>query len=152
MAQTAARPVTLAVMASGPLPGFRPEDATRYLANEMAAAGISGWRFVTSPSAAEPPRDRIEWTFEPDPYAGGGIRQFFPMAQMQQLFGAKHRMSAQLRIYLDGQYQTLVFGQVTIQGGAQDKELAAFVIQMTDNLLGPRGAYRSVDVPPPAPR
>jgi hypothetical protein len=150
MAQSEARPVTLSLTASGSLPGFRAEDAARYLADEMNAARADGWRFVVPPSAAQPPRDRIEWDFELDPYAGGGVRQFFPMAQVQQMFGAKHRISAQLRLYLDGQYQTLIFGQATIQGGAQDKDLAAFVIQMTDNLLGARGAYRAIDLSPPA--
>jgi hypothetical protein len=143
-------PVTLSVTASGPLPGFRAEDATRYVTQQMAASGVNGWRFVAAPAPANPPRDRIEWHFELDPYAGGGVRQFFPMAQVQKLFGVKHRISAEARLYLDGQYQTLMFGQATIQGGAEDKDLAHFVAQMTGGLLGEHGAYRSIDLSPGA--
>jgi hypothetical protein len=148
LAQAPAKPIILSVEASGPLPGFRPEDAIHYLAEAMS--GQSGWRFVTQAPSASLPRDRIEWRFELDPYAGGGVRQFFPMAQMRQLFGARHRVSAEARLYLDGQYQTLVFGQATIQGGADDKELAAFVARMTNDLLGEHGAYRAIDLTPPS--
>ena len=150
-AQTAARPVTLTVTAEGPLPGFRPEDATHFLTQQMSDAGISGWHFAEATGQARAP-DRIEWHFELDPYAGGGVRQFFPMAEMQKLFGLKHRISAEARLYLDGQYQTLMFGQATIQGGANDKDLAAFVTRMTGDLLGEHGAYRAIDMNQAQPR
>lgn len=78
-----------------------------------------------------------------------GVRQFFPMPQVQKLFGARHHITAEAMLYLDDQYQTLMFGQAAIQGGAQDGDLAAFVSSMTQDLLGPHGAYRAIDLTSP---
>lgn len=145
-----AAPVTLAVMPRGALPGFRAEDAALYLTQQMAVQNLPDWAFIPAPAPPYPPRNRIEWHFALDPYASGGVRQYFPMPQVQKLFGARHRVTAEAMLYLDDEYQTLVFGQATIQGGAQDKDLAAFIAAMTQNLLGPHGAYRSIDLAPPA--
>jgi hypothetical protein len=144
----AAADVVLSIEARDALPGFRKEDEARYLAAQMKAAGASGWAYIAAPAPPFPPRDRIEWHFELDPYAGGGIRQFFPMPGVQRLFGARHLITAEAMLYLDDEYQTLMFGQATIQGGAQDQDLAAFIARMTEGLLGKNGAYRSIDMAP----
>ena len=150
-AQAQTTPITaLSVVARDPLPGFRNEDETRYLADRMCQAGAPGWSFAAAIQPALPPHNRIEWHFELDPFAGGGIRQFFPMPGVQRLFGARHLITAEAMLYLDDEYQTLMFGQATISGGADDKELAAFVLRMTQNLLGEKGAYRSIDMSGPA--
>jgi hypothetical protein len=143
-----ARPIIkLYIQADGVLPGFRMADAPRYLADQMADAGVVGWAFV--PEHAPPQGDRIDWRFDLNPYASGGVRQFFPIPGEQKLFGARHLITAEVRLYIGGEYQTLVFGQTTIQGGgAQDKALAAFVVQMTQNMLGDLGAYRAIDMDP----
>jgi hypothetical protein len=138
--------VALSVTTDGPLPGFGDASASPWLAVEMDQAGVSGWDF--SPATGAPP-DRVEWHFAPIAYAGGNVRQFFPMPQVQRMFGNLHMVSAEVRLYLGDQYQTLMFGQAVIQGGAQDKALAAFVVRMTQQLLGEHGAYRSIDMGPP---
>lgn len=138
--------VVLAVEARDALPGFRKEDEAGYLADQMKAAGAPGWIFIAAPAPPFPPRDRIEWHFELDSYAGGGIRQFFPMPGVQRLFGARHLITAEAMLYLDDEYQTLMFGQAAIQGGAQDPDLAAFIARMTAGLLGKNGAYRAIDM------
>jgi len=143
--------ITLSVESRDALPGFRKEDEARYLTDQMAAAGTQGWAFVAAPAPPFPPRDRIEWHFELDPYAGGGVRQFFPMPGVQRLFGARHLITAEAMLYLDDEYQTLMFGQATIQGGAQDPDLAAFIARMTEGLLGKNGAYHAIDMAQPAP-
>jgi hypothetical protein len=148
--QSAATPVPLlSVVARDPLPGFRKQDEVQYLTDQMKAAGTPGWRFVAAPQPPFPPRERVEWHFELDPYAGGGIRQFFPMPGMQRLFGTRHLVTAEAMLYLDDEYQTLMFGQATIAGGAEDKALAAFIMRMTQGLLGEKGAYRSIDLGKP---
>jgi hypothetical protein len=147
-AQTPA--ITLSVEARDDLPGFRKADVADYLADRMREAGLRGWAFIAAPAPSIPPRDRIEWHFEPDPFAGSFVRQFFPMPGVQKIFGPRHRITAEAMLYLDDEYQTLVFGQATIAGGAQDKDLADFVARMTKDLLGEKGAYRSIDMGPAA--
>jgi hypothetical protein len=145
MAQT----VTIAVQATGELPGFRIEEAAPYLAAEMATAGISAWRFVPrDPSLAAP--NRIEWTFELLPYAGGEVRRFFPMPEAQRtmdvhLQGTHRLISAQARLYLNGEYQTATFGQEAVQGGADDPDLTAFLVRTTRSL---QSAWRAIDMTP----
>lgn len=150
-AQSPAQPsIALAVVARDTLPGFRKADATRFLADQMRLADAPGWSFAATAESTPPPHNRIEWRFELDPYAGGGIRQFFPIPGQQRLFGARHLITAQAMLYLDDEYQTLMFGQAAIMGGAEDKELAAFIQRMTQQLLGEKGAYRSIDMSGPA--
>jgi hypothetical protein len=144
--------VTLVVTSRDALPGFRREDTAQFLAQEMEKSGVPGWHFAAAPAPAYPPRNRIEWHFELDPYAGGGVRQFFPMPAVKRLFGARHLITAEAMLYLDDEYQTLMFGQATVQGGAADPDLAAFVARMTDGLLGAHGAYRGIDLSPAANR
>jgi hypothetical protein len=137
--------IALSVEASGALPGFRIADASSYLAAEMAKAHLDGWDFVPSAPAAAPAADRVEWRFRLNPYAGGSVRQIIPIPALSRVFGIHRLLTAELRLYLGGDYQTMSFGEATIQGGADDKELAAFITKLTENLLGAHGAYRSID-------
>jgi hypothetical protein len=139
-------PVTIAVQGSGELPGFRIGEASSYLAAQMGGAGIATWRFVPRDLAAAAP-NRIEWTFEVLPYAGGQVRQFFPMPGVQRMLGAHHLISAQAKLYFGGQYQTVTFGQEAVQGGASDSELGAFLIKLTHSL---EAGYRATEVTPAA--
>jgi hypothetical protein len=145
-----AAPAELDVVVIGTLPGFRAEDAPRYLADQMNQAGIPDFQFTASQAANG--WDRIEWHIVPDPYAGGGVRQFIPIPSEQRLFGNRHFVSIEMRLYLGGDYQTLTFGQAIFQGGPHDLELAAFVANITQNLLGKSGAYRAIDMGPAKPR
>lgn len=141
-------PTLLAVSVDGELPGFSARDAASYVAREMTAAGVATWRFEAAIGSAPP--NRIEWHIIPDPYAGSSVRQFFPIPQVQKTFGARHRISVEARLYLDGAYQTLLFDQATVQGGTTDDELAAFITDMTKELLGPQGALQAIDMTPAA--
>jgi hypothetical protein len=143
--RAAAADVMLAVLVDGSLPGFRQDNVAPYVAARMTEAAVSGWRFAPG---ATPGSDRVEWRVTLDPYAGGGVRRYFPIPQVERAFGNRHRISVEARLYLDGQYQTLVLGQATILGGAQDNELADFIRGMTSDLLGEHGAYRSIDMGP----
>jgi len=138
--------IAVSAEASGELPGFRIEEAAPFLAEQMNKAGIAAWHFVPrDPTAAAP--NRIEWTFELLPYAGGQVRQLFPMAGVQRMLGAHRLISAEAKLYLGGQYQTVTFGQEAVQGGAGDPELAAFIARVTQML---HHAYDAIDMTPVA--
>jgi len=138
----------VAVQLEGDLTGFRKEDAAQYLSAAMNGAGVAGWNFQVASGAAA--ADRVVWMVQLDPYAGGGVRTFFPIPGQQKLFGPHRQISVELRLYLAGQYQAAVFGQAVIQGGAQDKELGAFIARLSQGLLGVQGAYRAGDTVPDA--
>lgn len=138
---------TLAVQAFGELPGFRIEDSAPWLAAQMEKTG-GAWRFAPRSSDAAAP-DRVEWTFEVLPYAGGQVRQFFPMPGAGKMLGAKRLITAQAKLYIRGQYQTVTSGQEVVAGGDGDPLLAAFIARATQNLMT---GYAAIDMAQPAHR
>jgi hypothetical protein len=148
----AAAPTTLMVEASNGLPGFHRADLSRYLALHMAEAGLADWRFEPAAETGPAP-DRVEWSFKLNPYAGGEVRRFVRSLIDERSFHVHRPITIEARLYLDGQYQTLVEKQAIIRGGASDPDLAAAVASVTQDLLGPLGAYRAIDTgQPPAHR
>ena len=110
-----AQTTTIAVQTTGELPGFRTEEAAPWLAARMAEGGLDHWRFVAGDPAAPAP-NRIEWNFEVLPYAGGEVRRFFPMAEARgdmdvHIQGKHHLISAEAKLFLDGEYQTVTLAQ-----------------------------------------
>lgn len=122
----------VAVEAGGELPGFEIADARPWLAEQMNHAGLADWQFAARDEGQAAP-DRIEWRFELLPYAGGGVRQFFPQPGAAAL-KARHMVSAEVRLYLGGQYQTMILGQEAVAGGAGDAALADFIARTTKTL------------------
>jgi len=143
----AAASITLKVEASNGLPGFNPTDLSRYLASHMAEAGLADWRFEPAEGNSAAP-DRVEWTFRLNPYAGGELRNrsFAHTLVYEQRLGVRRPITIEARLYLNGEYQTLVERQATMQDGANDPELAAAVAGATASLLSPSGAYRAIDM------
>lgn len=143
----AAASTTLEVEASNALPGFHRADLPRYLALHMAEAQLADWRFEAATSNGIP-ADRVEWSFKLNPYAGGEVRSFARSLSLfhEQKFGAHRPITIEARLYLNGEYQTLVEEQAIVQGGPDDSDLAAVVAKVTQNLLGPSGAYRAIDM------
>jgi hypothetical protein len=144
VAATAASPATLIVEASGTLPGFRSADLARYLALQMGEAQLPEWRFEPAAGDRSAP-NRVEWRFTLNPYAGGGVRSMVRAPLIEGNFAVRRPITIETRLYLNGEYQTLVSGQATIQAGADDRELAAAVTSLTQRLLGASGAYRAID-------
>jgi hypothetical protein len=141
----AAAATTLQVEATGGLPGFQRADLQRYLTLHMAEAGLGEWRFepaAGSGSAA----NRVEWMFRLNPYAGGEVRNFVHTLVNERKFGVHRTITIEARLFLNGEYQTLVEKQAVIYGGSNDPELAAAVASTTQNLLGPTGAYHAIDL------
>jgi len=139
---TAAASVTLKVEAADTLPGFHLADLPRYLALHMAMARLANWRFEPALDKGSSP-DRVEWTFQLNPYAGGEVRRFMRPRMAERIFGVHRPITIEARLYLNGQYQTLVEEQATIQGGPDDRDLVTAVVSVAENLLGPSGAYRA---------
>jgi hypothetical protein len=137
-------PITLKVEALHGLPGLHHSALSRFLAAHMADAGLSDWRFEPVKGDREAP-NRVEWTFRLNPYAGGEVRNFVPAPVAERGFGVHRPVTIEVRLYLNGEYQTLVERQAMIQGGPNDSEFAAAVASATESLLGPSGAYRATD-------
>src|SRR5437588_7819696 len=147
----AAAPLTLQVEAADTLPGFHLGDLPRYLALHMAEARLSDWRFEPAADKGSAP-DRVQWTFKLNPYAGGEVRNFTRPHMAERTFGAYRPVTIEARLFLNGQYQTLVEKQAVLQGGPGDPDLAAAVASVTQDLLGPRGAFRAIDTGRPPAR
>jgi hypothetical protein len=79
-----------------------------------------------------------------NPYAGGEVRSFVHSLSHEDWFGANHPVTIEAKLYLGGEYQTLVEGQATVRGGPNDPGLASAVVSATQSLLGPSGAYRAI--------
>lgn len=147
-----AEPITLKVEALHGLPGLHHSAMSRFLAAHMADTGLAGWRFEPAQGDIAAP-NRVEWTFKLNPYAGGEVRTFMPAPIAEQGFGVRRPVTIEVRLYLNGEYQTLVERQAMIKGGPNDSEFAAAVVSATGSLLGPSGAYRTIDTGPhPASR
>ena len=140
----AGAPLTLQVEASNTLPGFHLGDLPRYLALHMAEARLADWRFEPAAHKGSAP-DRVEWSFKSNPYAGGEVRTFVRPHMPERIFAAHRPITIEARLYLNGEYQTLVSKQAVIQGGPGDPDLAAAVAGVTQDLLGPQGAFGAVD-------
>jgi len=136
--------MTLQVEASDGLPGFHRADLSRYLAQHMAEAGLGEWRFEPAGGSGSA-SNRVEWTFKLNPYAGGEVRNFVHTLIYEQRLGVHRPITIEARLYLNGEYQTLVEKQAVVQGGPNDPELAAAVASAAQSLLGPAGAYRAID-------
>ena len=141
----AAAAMMLQVDAANGLPGFHRADLPRYLAARMADTRLPDWRFepIADNSSAA---NRVEWSFKLNPYAGGEVRNFARTSGYEREFGLHLPITVEARLYLNGEYQTLVEAQAIIHGGPDDPALAAAVASITQNLLGPSGAYRAMDL------
>jgi hypothetical protein len=135
----------LQVGAANGLPGFHRADLSRYLAARMAETRLPDWRFepaADNGSAA----NRVEWNFKLNPYAGGEVRNFARTSGYERELGLHRPITIEARLYLNGEYQTLVEAQAIVHGGPDDPALATAVASVTQNLLGPSGAYRAIDL------
>jgi hypothetical protein len=149
----AAAPVLLQVVSYHGLPGLHHSALSRFLAAQMDQAGLAQWRFAPASAGAAIARDRVEWSFKLNPFAGGEVRSLARAAGEATGFPDRRPVTIEARLYLNGEYQTLVETQAKVRGGPDDPDLAAIVVAATRNLLGPNGAYHAIDLGRgPAPR
>jgi len=129
---------SLKVEKSGAAPGFHSSgQLRRYLTFHMAEAQPGDWRFEPAAAGDAAAPDRVKWRFKLNPYAGGEVRTFVPPHIDDKTFGVHRPITIEARLYLSGEYQTLVKEKAIIQGGPDDPDLAAAVASLTQNLLGP---------------
>jgi hypothetical protein len=119
----------------------------------MTEVGLSDWRFESAAESGSGP-DRVEWSFKLNPSAGGEVRRFGRSSLDDRYVHAQRSITIETRLYLHGEYQTLVEGQAVIdeRRGRDDPHLGEAVANVTKNLLGPSGAYRAIDVRQRQPR
>jgi hypothetical protein len=141
----AAEPTTLDVRTASGLPGFYHSALARFIAWNMAKAGLADWSFepATGNGTAA---DRVEWSFTWNPCACGEVRSFTHALNSEAALSGRRPITIEARLYLQGEYWTLVEKQAAIRGGPDDPDLAAAVVSATRNLLGPTGAYRAIDM------
>jgi hypothetical protein len=84
----------------------------RYLSQQMEQVRFSEWRFEPAGANGLAP-DRVEWSFTMNPYAGGEQRSFVRPHMEQRIFGAHRPVTIEARLYLSGEYQTMVEQQAT---------------------------------------
>jgi hypothetical protein len=143
---TSAAAALLEVEGSGAVPGFHSSEQLRgYLTLHMAETQHVNWRFEPAASGDAPAPDRVKWRFKLGPYAGGEVGSFAPPYMNDKTFGVHRPITIEARLYLNGEYQTLVKEKAIIEGGPDDPGLAAAVASLTQNLLGPSGAYCAVN-------
>ena len=73
------------------------------------------------------------------------MRNFVHTLVYEQRLGVHRPITIEARLYLNDEYQTLVEQQAIVRGGLDDAELAAAIAGATQNLLGPKGAYRAIN-------
>ena len=79
----------------------------------MAQPGLAEWRFETAEGDVGA-RNRVEWNCKLNPYPGGEVRRF-PATPIEERSFYRHRpIRIEVRLYLDGEYQTLVAKQAII--------------------------------------
>ena len=133
----------LEVGAAGGLPGFQEGELQLYLARHMTNAGLTEWRY--EPALGEGlPANYVQWKFRLKPYNGGEVYSHHPFHRSRETFGELYSVTLEARLYLNGEYQTLVEGQA-LMDGPHDPRLALSVTEITKNLLGPSGAYSHVN-------
>lgn len=137
----AAESARVAVATTGELPGIPDADLNAYLIKAMAAAGRK-WRFEPAATGRIPPPYRIEWSFKTKTAAASSVRTYgFSDSAMQRLHGTRHYLTIEATLYLQGEYQTQMIGQISVLGGAGDSELTAEIERDTRQLI----AYTMMD-------
>jgi hypothetical protein len=124
--------------------GFHRSALSRLQAAEMTQAGLADWRFAPLAGAGVA-ADRVEWSFRLSPFAGGQVRSFVHSPDNDDSRGGRRPVTIEARLYLKGEYQTLVEVQAAIRGDPDDPGLIAAVIGATRYLLGPQGADGAID-------
>jgi hypothetical protein len=137
---------SLEVEGSGAVPGFHSSEQLRgYLTLHMAEAQPVNWSFEPAATGDAPAPDRVKWRFKLGPYAGGEVRSFVPPCMNDKTFGVHRPITIEARLYLNGVYQTHVEETAIIEGGPDDPDLRAAVTSLTQRLLSPSGAHRSIN-------
>jgi hypothetical protein len=134
------RPV--AVATTGSVPDLAQQELPGYVAAALNANHLGPWRFEASHPGAASAGYRVVWSFKENAYAAGSVRTYgFSRAQMQRLVGSRNSLTIEARLFLDGEYQTLVLGHATLSEGARSPELTQAIVKIGRELM----AYPDLD-------
>ncbi len=118
------------VEVNGAVPEFAdPQQVAAFLADKMAGAAPS-WHFVAPEPGAAPPKNRVVWQFKTLKIKwGGGAHNGFP-----QPVASRSYLNAEVRLYLNDQYQLTMLSQSTLISGHNGADLAAMAAKVTQSL------------------
>lgn len=118
------------------VPGMRGEELARTIAaavQHVAPRDLSIG--VSAPGHVLPP-NRIEWRFHANPYAGGAVRYIGPARPVaERMFGMHRHVTAEAKLFLDGQFQSSGFDQATLPGAGDAAAFAHLVESLSAQLL-----------------
>src|SRR5215471_5160867 len=98
----------------------------------MTETGLTEWHF--EPATGEGlPANYVLWTFRLE-----------PRLRHKGAISGPRPVTLEARLYLNGQYQTLVGGIALVEERPDDPHLASAITKLTRDLLGPSGAYSRV--------
>ena len=114
---------TVAVEATGTVPGLTPEQLGVYLADRMHGEAGTLWEFTAGKGQLPAPPNRVVWSFKTErvTWKGGGHRGF-PAPSRSVTY-----LSAEVKLYLNDAYQTTILVEPTVTGGPDDTALAEMV-------------------------
>jgi hypothetical protein len=128
----------LLVSVSGDVPGFGARGLRRYVIARMQTAIPQFGSLEALAPRATPPAaaDRIEWTFKLYPYAGGSVRRYGSLVRPTDIpFGVHRRITAEARLFRDGELRSSASADARIHGGARDHDLALLVGNVARSLV-----------------
>ena len=111
------------VETSGNVPGFTPPELAAYLARRMHEETAGPWQFSAGGRGAEPGPNRVVWSFKTlrVVWKGGSHRGF--SAQENSV----SYLSAEVKLYLSGDYQMTMLTHPSASGGSDDTALSEMV-------------------------
>ncbi len=114
---------TVVVEASGNVPGFTATELASYLAGRLHEDAPAPWQFSAAKPSMEPAPNRVVWAFKTlrKDWKGGSHRGF-PSPTNSASY-----LSAEVKLYLKGTYQTTMLTQPSVSGGPDDEALASMV-------------------------
>lgn len=122
---------TVVVEASGDVPGFTATELTGYLAGRLHEYAPAPWQFSAAQPGMGPAPNRVVWVFKTlrKDWKGGSHRGF-PSPTNSVFY-----LSAEVKLYLSGTYQTTMMMQPSVSGGPDDEALARMVNDVAHTLF-----------------
>jgi hypothetical protein len=122
------------VVVEGQVPGLHGDELSRAILHGVQHVAPHDMVLEVAPKGPLPP-NRIEWRFHANPYAGGAVRYIGPArSAAERLFGVHRQVTAEAKLFLDGQFQGAVFGEANL-AAADETNFTILVEGLTTTLL-----------------
>jgi hypothetical protein len=121
---------TIAIEASGEVPGFTHAELVAYLAQKMQGVGLPSWHFVAAQGGAAP-ANRIVWSFKTLRQVWkGAAHNGFPSPTNSVTY-----LSTEVKLYLGGAYQMTMTARPSTYGGPSDEALSEMVHRIAQTVF-----------------